>query len=81
MVVLPLFRLKNILQRTKHGKTVKERSRISLSLTTARLTQTLTAQMSPMNNNSNDHKTQSGKRSMYFLWRVLFTTRTFEIGV
>ena len=29
-----------------------------------------------MKNNSNDRKTQTGKRSMFFLWRVLFTTRT-----
>ncbi len=39
-VVLVLFRRKNILQKTNHGKTVKECSCISLSLTTARLAQT-----------------------------------------
>ena len=61
-VVLVLFRLKNIIQKTKHGKTVKERRRISLSLTTARLTRTWTAKLSPMKNNSNDRKTQSGKK-------------------
>ena len=76
-VVLVLFRLKNIIQKTKHGKTVKERRHISLSLTTARLTQTLTPQLSPMKNNSNDRKTQSGKRSMYFLWQVLFIIHAF----
>ena len=40
---------------------------------TARLAQTLTPQMSQMKNNSNDRKTQC----VYFLWQVLFTTRTF----
>ena len=76
-IVLPLLLLKNILQNTQHGKTVKERSRISLSLTTVRLAQTQTPQMSPMKNNLNDFKTQIGKRSICFLWRDLFTTRNF----
>ena len=52
LVVLVLFRRKNILQKTNHGKTVQERSRISLSLTTTRLAQTLTPQLSPMKNNN-----------------------------
>ena len=76
-VVLLLCRLKKILQKPQHGKTVKERSRTSLSLTTARLAQTRTPQMSPKKNNSNDYKTQTGKRAIYFLWRVPFTSRNF----
>ena len=50
---------------------------ISLSLTTVRLAQTRTPQMSPMKNDLNDGKTQIGKRSIYFLWRDLFTTHSF----
>ena len=61
-VVLVLFHLKNIIQKAKHGKTVKKRRRISLSLTTARLTRTWTSKLGPMKNNSNERKTQSGKR-------------------
>ena len=76
-VVLLLCHLKKIPQRPQHGKTVKERIRTSLSLTTARLAQTRTPQMSPMKNNSNDCKTQTGKRSIYFLWQVPFTSRNF----
>lgn len=80
-VVLLLFLLKNILQKIQPGKTVKECSRISLSVTTVRLAQTRTPQMSPMKKNSNDFtscKTQTGKRSIYFLWQVLFTTRNLD---
>ena len=72
-VVLVLFRRKNILHKTNHKEGCQG--------TQPYLFEPYDSEASSVTDSTiesdEEQHTQSGKRSMYFLWRVLFTTRTF----